>query len=92
MGIDLEKLLLDAKDKEASDVHIKVGHPPIFRIYGKLYFRDNYPVVTREDTEELIRNYLTPAKQKELRERYSVDVAFSFPKEQYHLLLKPSKI
>ncbi|MEO0230222.1 MAG: PilT/PilU family type 4a pilus ATPase [candidate division WOR-3 bacterium] len=79
MGIDLERLLLDAKEREASDVHIKVGHPPIFRIYGKLYVRDNYPVITREDTEELIRVYLSPSKQKELRERFSVDVAFSFP-------------
>lgn len=79
MGIDLERLLLDAKEREASDIHIKVGHPPIFRIYGKLYVRDNYPVVTREDTEELIRVYLSPSKQKELRERFSVDVAFSFP-------------
>jgi len=79
MGIELERLLIDAKEKEASDIHLKVGHPPIYRIYGKLYPRDYFPVITREDTEELIKTYLSPSKQKELRERLSVDVAFSFP-------------
>ncbi|HOK23068.1 MAG TPA: PilT/PilU family type 4a pilus ATPase [Candidatus Hydrothermia bacterium] len=79
MAVDLEKLLIDAKDKEASDIHIKVGHPPIFRIYGKLYPKENYSIVSKEDTEELIRLYLSAPKQKELRERFCVDFALNFP-------------
>lgn len=34
--MDLNQILVEALSQEASDVHIKVGAPPIFRINGAL--------------------------------------------------------
>jgi twitching motility protein PilT len=42
--MDLNKILLEALDVSASDVHIKVGLPPVLRINGALrYMRDVKP-------------------------------------------------
>jgi len=78
MAIELEKILLEARDKEVSDIHLKPGRPPVFRIHGKLYPQDHYPIIRPEDTEELIKKHLTPIKLKELEEKMSADLAFSF--------------
>ncbi len=62
MAIELEKILKEARDKEASDVHLKPGRPPVLRIHGKLYPQDHYPIIRPEDTEALIKKHLTPIK------------------------------
>ena len=34
--MQVNELLIEAKDKEASDLHLNVGIPPVLRINGKL--------------------------------------------------------
>lgn len=72
--VHLEELLKMCVARDASDLHISVGVPPVLRIYGKLVFTD-YPPLTREDTERLIYNELLNEDQ---RERFLKELELDF--------------
>jgi twitching motility protein PilT len=55
---DLESLLVDATDRHASDVHLKVGSPPVMRVDGLLERIDGQ-VVTETDIEETLSSIAT---------------------------------
>jgi len=55
---DLESLLVDARDRHASDVHLKVGSPPVMRVDGLLERIDGH-VVTETDIEETLSSIAT---------------------------------
>ena len=62
LGMQIKELLIEAKEKEASDLHLNVGIPPVLRINGKL-IRMNLPELTPEITHEIIYSILSE-KQK----------------------------
>ncbi len=74
--IKLEELLAIAKDNSASDVHITVGASPKMRIYGKLR-NMNFPSLTSNDTELIIRDIMTLNQQETLEKEGEVDFSFS---------------
>ena len=72
----MEHLLREAVEKGASDIHITVGVPPIFRINGKLVRSDHAALMVKE-TEELF-NSLTKSEQQQLfKERGELDFSFA---------------
>ena len=64
MLMHIDELLRELVAKEGSDIHLKVGEPPVFRIHGKLV-RTQLPAVTT--TEE----FLFPILDEERRQRFS---------------------
>jgi twitching motility protein PilT len=50
-AMQLNSLLKRAVEKGASDLHLKVGRPPILRYDGELAPLDDWPVVTEADLE-----------------------------------------
>jgi twitching motility protein PilT len=62
---DLLRLLVD---REASDLHVRVGEPPVMRIHGKLV-RTEFPRLEAEDTRNLVYGILN----EERRQRYEQD-------------------
>ncbi|RKX99627.1 type IV pili twitching motility protein PilT [Candidatus Poribacteria bacterium] len=76
MGIDAEKILRMAVEREASDIHIKVGRPPALRIDGELIPIDSFPPLTEEDVEEFINQITTDEQRELLKERKELDFAF----------------
>ena len=60
--MQIKELLIKAKEKDASDLHLNVGIPPVLRINGKL-IRLNLPELTPEITHEMIYSILSE-KQK----------------------------
>lgn len=60
--MQIKELLMEAKEKYASDLHLNVGIPPVLRINGKLT-RMNLPELTPEITHEMIYSILSE-KQK----------------------------
>ncbi|MCB9839171.1 MAG: PilT/PilU family type 4a pilus ATPase [Phycisphaeraceae bacterium] len=72
--LSIKQLLFNMSQYEASDLHLKVGMPPIFRIDGDLKML-NLPPLTAEDTDRLMSEIIP----KGLRERYdkSGDLDFS---------------
>ncbi len=57
-AMDLEKLLIEANSMRASDVHLSVGMPPIFRVYGKLVPQTFYDPYTAGELQMLLTDLL----------------------------------
>lgn len=65
---------------EASDLHLKAGLPPMFRIDGQLRrakknpLSDNGPELSAEQLEELVKDWLGPEALAELKDEGSKDI------------------
>lgn len=87
------ELLLQAHKMDASDVHITVGQPPIFRIHGALLpidtptIRENLSEVMREDirpltsdeTDALLRQIMRAEHYEKFMSRGEFDFSYSVP-------------
>lgn len=72
------ELVQIAQQRQASDIHITVGLPPVFRVHGELVnFHEEK--LTPQNTKELAFSILTPEHQKTLEELGQVDSAYSEP-------------
>lgn len=69
------KLLTKAASKEASDVHLKTGRPPYFRVDGELRHRVSDPLSV-ETIDSILDCLLTSAQRKTFDELGEVDVAY----------------
>jgi len=61
---DIFTLLTKANEEGASDIHLRIGQQPIFRVSGEIK-RCNYKPVSRDTIEKMIFNTMD-AKQKEV--------------------------
>ena len=78
MDFTMETLLMEAKEKGASDLHITVGIAPKCRVNGNLYDMD-YKKLLPEETKELILPILTDKFKAILAKVGEVDFAYSIP-------------
>jgi twitching motility protein PilT len=76
--VDLVDILREVLDREASDLHLSVGLPPMLRISGKLQQMD-YPVLTANDSRELIYSILTQEQRQRLETDWELDFSYSVP-------------
>ena len=75
--IEIQELLQAVADRNASDLHLAVGKPPVLRVDGILKFLDVEPLIP-EDTEKF-QKAITPAKyQARIEEFGGTDFGFSF--------------
>src|SRR5271170_7236087 len=61
----------------SSDLHIRVGVPPVTRVHGILH-RVEGPALKPEDTEELMRSITSEDHIQHVRERGGADFGFAF--------------
>jgi twitching motility protein PilT len=71
----LNDMLQAAVAAKASDVHINVGSPPLFRIHT-VVTPSNYPVMTREGTERLAREMMNDKRWKDFEEHRDSDFSY----------------
>jgi len=77
MNQPIVDLLREIKSRDGSDLVLKAGSRPLFRIYGDLIPVDSYPdVLSADDVRHLIHSLLTPL-QREIFER-ELELDFSF--------------
>lgn len=76
----LEDILNDALLAHASDVHIAPNMPPKFRVDGALEPAKNYPVLSADETKNLLYELMTEEKRQEFEKELVVDIAVYFPK------------
>ncbi len=71
----MRQLLLNMRKADASDLHLKVGMPPVYRVAGELRTPQGLGPLTGEDTDGLLSQIIPAA----LRERYDTqgDLDFS---------------
>lgn len=71
----IEELLEMAKDKNASDLHISAGIPPVIRTDGNL-IRAEMPPLTSEDVEALIFPMLNNEQRRTLEQNWELDLSY----------------
>ena len=77
MSSVLDKVLGAARQLGASDVHLKVGLPPIFRVKGDLRTVANVPPMTQEAVEEFGLMMMNPRQREIFEKNWDVDLAYS---------------
>ncbi len=79
MDIQIDSLLKGMVQFDASDLHIKVGSPPGYRIAGSIQPLKNIPTMTAEGTLALSRQVLTSEQYEEFDRTGDYDCAYSIP-------------
>lgn len=74
----IKKFLDYAISKGASDIHIKVGVPPIVRIDGKLMSIEKENPLTNEECEKYVKNLLNSEQYARFQKDKELDFSFSF--------------
>lgn len=75
MAMTLDELLRRAVEAKASDIHLKVGSPPVIRIDGELRRMEDLPALRPQDTEAIARSIFTPRASEQFESNNEVDFA-----------------
>jgi len=73
----IDKLLSACVKQGASDIHITVGQPPVFRLHGRMRKLET-KVLESEDTVALMKSIAPERCQRELQEAGTTDFGFAF--------------
>jgi twitching motility protein PilT len=73
--MDLTELLKFVTKKEASDLHLKPGRPPLLRVNGRLVPLKTDPLAPKE-IEDMVLPILTPYQRDKLQQNYAVDIGY----------------
>lgn len=79
--LDIEQILKEAIEKNASDIFIVAGHPCALKINGEIYARDDIRLMPM-DTERLIKEiyqYVGQNTYEEFLKKKDDDFSFSIP-------------
>ncbi len=75
----IEELMHKVVEKEASDLHLTSGLPPVLRMDGRLIPLDDYPKLGSEDVKKLIYEILTDGQRVKLERDLELDLSYSLP-------------
>ena len=75
----LDRVLTAARQLGASDVHLKAGLPPIFRIKGELRTVRDVPALTRETIAEFAIHMMNDRQRADFEEHLDLDLAYGTP-------------
>jgi twitching motility protein PilT len=79
VDISIEELLQRTVAAGASDLHLKVGAPPVIRVAGELHRLHGLPTLRPDDTEAYAQAIFTQRAVKEFKEQGEADFAFGRP-------------
>ena len=74
--MDIGEILREVIVRNASDLHLAVGVPPVARIDGHLQ-RLDYPILNPGEARELIYSILTQDQRQKLETDWEVDLSYS---------------
>lgn len=77
--MDLNAILQIATKGNASDIHLKAGLPPMFRIDGALVPLNNAQRLTPEEVGQIALSLLSPTQKERFKTNNEVDVAYGVP-------------
>ena len=73
------KILQTALKFQASDIHLKVGSPPIVRVDGKLYPFKDFARLNDENLKEMADQMMEPSQKVHFSEFHEVDLGYGIP-------------
>jgi twitching motility protein PilT len=74
--VDLNEILKIALKGGASDIHLKIGLPPMFRLDGALVPLKNGERLNLEDIQKMSSQVMNPVQQQRFEETREVDLAY----------------
>ncbi|WP_373693636.1 type IV pilus twitching motility protein PilT [Limnofasciculus baicalensis] len=75
----IQQMVKRAYSHDASDIHIRVGHRPRFRIRGEIVTAKSYPQITPELLDTFLNEILSPSQRKKFDETKELDTAILYP-------------
>jgi twitching motility protein PilT len=79
MSFDFADLLLEVIERNASDLHLTAGAHPTVRVRGHLQPLEDYPVMTTEQTREIVYSILNNDQRQRLETDWQIDFAYAIP-------------
>lgn len=77
--LTIESLVRDAFAKQASDVHLRVGELPRYRIRGQIVRQTDQMIITPDRFEQFLVEILTPEQRDRFRQEKELDTAIYYP-------------
>lgn len=75
---NIRDLLTELVKNDASDLHLRVGEPPVMRIHGDLV-RTDYPKLEQSDTEDIAGQLLNAERRHRYDEFMEADLSYAIP-------------
>src|SRR5436309_15289729 len=75
----IDELLEHMVERNASDLHVTTGTPPVIRVRGEVERLDGYEPLTPEETQQLLYRILSSEQQKQLELKRQLDFSHSIP-------------
>lgn len=72
----LEQLLGMMPETGASDLHIRAHEPPVMRVHGKLQRLTQFPVMSPQDTHDLMTAIMDEGQKERFEENRILDMAY----------------
>ena len=79
MSLRIEDLLRAMVGKGASDLHIKAGSPPGFRIDGEVQQQEELGALSPEMTADLARQIMSPEQLERFQKEKDIDFSYAAP-------------
>ena len=77
--MDLDQLLIDLGQRGGSDLHLKTGRPPIFRVHGELVPQTTYSEVSPEEMRETMFRLMGPERTRIFEQELEADFSYEIP-------------
>jgi len=77
--MDVTSLILEAKARGASDLHLSASRPPVLRIQGVLTPLANLPILTPRDVEDALAQIANERDRRKFVETMELDFAYTIP-------------
>src|SRR3990170_2097176 len=76
--MDIDDLLIHMEARDASDLYLKTGQPPLLRVAGQVVSLDGTPL-DDEEIMRLARQAMAPRHRQEFEQRQRADIAYASP-------------
>lgn len=76
--MNINELLALAVERDASDLHLVVGFPPMLRVHGQLFPVPGYIEINQQEISALILPLLSPTQKAAFEANFELDFAFQF--------------
>ncbi|MCW8133327.1 MAG: type IV pilus twitching motility protein PilT, partial [Planctomycetota bacterium] len=77
--MDLDQLLIELSQRGGSDLHLKTGRPPLFRVHGELVAQTTYPEITGEEMRETMFRLMGPDRARIFEQELEADFSYEIP-------------
>jgi twitching motility protein PilT len=75
--MEMQEILKTAVQRDASDIHMVIGRPPMVRIRGRVSPLDEFPVLTAEESKRLIYAILNDEQRAHFEQAMELDCSFA---------------